>query len=61
VRSMPQVSLIPINRFSFTGGDTGSIPVRDAKAINHLQEIPFSQCGPNKRPFLIPFALVRKI
>ncbi|HEY4425927.1 MAG TPA: hypothetical protein VGN10_17075 [Pyrinomonadaceae bacterium] len=25
----------------FHGGDTGSIPVRDAKAINHLQEIPF--------------------
>jgi len=26
----------------FHGGDTGSIPVRDAKVINNLQEIPFS-------------------
>ena len=25
----------------FHGGDTGSIPVRDAKAINHLQRVHF--------------------
>jgi len=26
----------------FHGGDTGSIPVRDAKAMNHIQGISFS-------------------
>jgi hypothetical protein len=26
----------------FHGGDAGSIPVPDAKAINHLQRVPFS-------------------
>jgi len=38
---MPQVPLNSCKSLLFHGGDTGSIPVLDAKAINHLQESHF--------------------
>ena len=38
--SMPQVSFEFLNLLLFHGGDTGSIPVRDANTVN-LRSIPF--------------------